>query len=183
MLGALIAGLAALGYENLIAPALGIETSKSASKAYRKAHDEWEADTEAASKQHPLAFHATAVAAMVAPPLGALTKAARMARDRRMFFTAYPELKDKVWVHHAIPRRVLTKYPGLFKEDEVHALENLRGVPNELNNKIHQKDITPRWSRFYNKNPQASRQDILDEVKRIDQEHGSRFLPSLGESK
>jgi len=53
------------------------------------------------------------------------------------FFTAYPELRGRVWVHHAIPQAVLKKYPGRFTEMETHALSNLRSIPKEINQTLH----------------------------------------------
>ena len=44
------------------------------------------------------------------------------------FFNAHPELKGKVVVHHAIEQQVLTKYPGVLTEAEIHSLENFRGA-------------------------------------------------------
>ncbi|MEZ4911808.1 MAG: hypothetical protein R2774_13220 [Saprospiraceae bacterium] len=32
-------------------------------------------------------------------------------------------------VHHNVEQTVLDKYPGLFTYDEIHSLENFRGIP------------------------------------------------------
>jgi len=42
------------------------------------------------------------------------------------FFNAFPKLKGKVVVHHAVEQQILKKYPGLFTKTEMHALDNLR---------------------------------------------------------
>lgn len=47
------------------------------------------------------------------------------------FFKANPELKGEVVVHHAVEQQVLKRYPGVVKNDEMHSLENLRGIPKE----------------------------------------------------
>lgn len=50
---------------------------------------------------------------------------------RETFFNANPSLKGKQMViHHAIEQQVLTKYPNVFRRDEINSLENLRGIPS-----------------------------------------------------
>lgn len=46
-----------------------------------------------------------------------------------LLFKAFPWLKGKVVVHHAIEQQVLKRYPGLFTKADIHALDNLRGIP------------------------------------------------------
>jgi hypothetical protein len=74
-------------------------------------------------------------------PLRTLTDAALRAHARRTFEAAYPHLKGKVHVHHAIPLKVLGEYLGRFTESEVNALKHLRGIPNAKNPKLHLRDI------------------------------------------
>ena len=97
----------------------------------------------------------------------------------KTFFDAHPHLKGKVVVHHAIEQQVLTRYPGRFTASEIHSLENLRGIPNKLNPDLHYSKIRKEWNRFYKKNPNATRQQILDEATRIDQLFGGKFTPSV----
>lgn len=47
------------------------------------------------------------------------------------FRKANPELKGEVVVHHAVEQQVLKRYPGVVKNEEMHSLENLRGIPKE----------------------------------------------------
>lgn len=56
VLGALIAGLGRLGYENLIAPALGIDSGSKGTEAYKTARNTSQAETTAAQEQHPGAY-------------------------------------------------------------------------------------------------------------------------------
>jgi len=72
---------------------------------------------------------------------------------RETFFRAFPQTRDKVWVHHAIERRVLKKYPGLFTEQEIHALENLRGISNDVNRQLHLRELRLVWNQFYREHP------------------------------
>ena len=113
-------------------------------------------------------------------PPGILGRAPR--KDyRKTFLERHPELKDQVTVHHAVPRAVLTKYPGLFQESEIHAYENLRGIPNEINREVHAKRITGEWGRFFKENPKATRSDILQKADDIDRRYGHQFKPPVSQ--
>jgi hypothetical protein len=97
---------------------------------------------------------------------------------RKTFFDKYPHLEGKVWVHHAVPQRILTRYPGRFTEAEIHALDNLRGIPVESNNTLHLSAIAKEWNNFYKNVPNASRQDIVNYAAYVDRKYGDQFLPA-----
>ncbi|WP_404333531.1 hypothetical protein AB2M62_10485 [Sphingomonas sp. MMS12-HWE2-04] len=65
---------------------------------------------------------------------------------RSTFFGAHPELKHKVVVHHAVEKQVLDRFPGVVTESEMHSLENLRGVPTDVNSKLHLSKIRTEWN-------------------------------------
>ena len=96
---------------------------------------------------------------------------------RKIFFKANPELKGKVVVHHAIEQQVFRRYPNLFKIEEIHSLENLRGIPKDLNPRLHLSTIRKEWNKFYKINPNPSKQTLIDEAKRIDELFGHLFIP------
>ncbi|MGW0470268.1 RHS repeat-associated core domain-containing protein [Streptomyces coeruleorubidus] len=99
---------------------------------------------------------------------------------KKTFFEAHPELKGKVVVHHAIEQQVLKRYPGLFSADELHSLENLRGIPKgDINSRVHLSQIRVEWNRFYEANPNPSRQEVLDHVTRVDDMLGNWFSPRI----
>ena len=88
-------------------------------------------------------------------------------------------------IHHAIPRAVFeSKYPTLITEEQLHSLENLRGIPYNATmpngSKLH-THITNLWNNFYNTHPQATTnlQNIIDFVKTIDDQFGNRFIPPI----
>ncbi len=95
------------------------------------------------------------------------------------FKSAFPELSSQIGeVHHAVPRWVLTRYPHLnITDNMMHSLENLRGIPN--NGTLDHPTITNYWEGFYNTNPQASMQEVLNFAKFIDDEFGKLFLPPV----
>ncbi|MFC9848367.1 DUF6531 domain-containing protein [Streptomyces sp. NPDC060223] len=99
---------------------------------------------------------------------------------KKTFFAAHPGLKGKVVVHHAIEQQVLNRYPGLFSADEMHSLENLRGIPKgDINSRVHLSQIRVEWNRFYDSNPNPTRQEVLDQVTRVDDMLGNWFSPRI----
>ncbi|MFJ8186185.1 RHS repeat-associated core domain-containing protein [Streptomyces sp. NPDC096105] len=99
---------------------------------------------------------------------------------KKTFFDAHPHLKGKVVVHHAIEQQVLKRYPGLFSADEMHSLENLRGIPKgDINSRIHLSQIRVEWNKFYDANPNPTRQQVLDQVTKVDDMLGNWFSPRI----
>ncbi|MEW2118483.1 RHS repeat-associated core domain-containing protein [Streptomyces sp. NPDC005474] len=97
---------------------------------------------------------------------------------KKTFFAANPELQGKVVVHHAIEQQTLKRYPGLFSADEMHSLENLRGIPKgDINSRVHLSQIRIEWNQFYNSHPNPTRQEVLDQVTRVDDMLGNWFNP------
>jgi hypothetical protein len=96
----------------------------------------------------------------------------------RLFFMAYPELRGQVWVHHAIEQQVLRRYPGTFTRQQIHSLENLRGIPKEINSRLHLSQIRREWNRFYKAHPTATAEEIRFQAARIDSLYGHEFMPA-----
>ena len=99
------------------------------------------------------------------------------------FFKAFPWLKGKVVVHHAVEQQVLKKWPGLFDKEFMHSLDNLRGIPNNLNNTLHLSSIRKEWNKFYKKFDDAglipTKQQVLDYANAVDKKYGKLFDPPL----
>ncbi len=96
------------------------------------------------------------------------------------FFEAFPTLRGRVaHVHHAVERQVLTRYPGVFTELELHSIQNLRGIA--MGDAVtHLSTIRRLWDEFYFAHPDsATRQQLLDWATHIDDTLGSRFLPPV----
>ncbi|NLW48259.1 MAG: RHS repeat-associated core domain-containing protein [Firmicutes bacterium] len=98
---------------------------------------------------------------------------------RETFFNKNPELRGEVKVHHSIEQQVLNRYPGLFTTDEIHACQNLRGIPNNSNSELHLSLIRKIWNRFYTNNPNATANDIRKMAKAIDDLFGHFFNPPI----
>ncbi|REC41605.1 DUF6443 domain-containing protein [Chryseobacterium pennipullorum] len=95
------------------------------------------------------------------------------------FFTANPELKGTVVVHHAVEQQALKRYPGLITESEMHSLENLRGIPKSINSDVHLSQIRKIWNKFYKENANPTKKQILDQATIIDQKFGRQFTPQV----
>jgi uncharacterized Zn-binding protein involved in type VI secretion len=96
---------------------------------------------------------------------------------KETFFEAHPDLRGKVVVHHAVEQQVKTRYPGVVRDDEMHSMENLRGIPKEANSDLHLSQIRREWNRFYRDNPSPTKQQLLDKASDIDRRYGSQFNP------
>ncbi|WP_218189744.1 MULTISPECIES: PAAR domain-containing protein, partial [unclassified Pseudomonas] len=98
---------------------------------------------------------------------------------RATFFSAYPEQRGKVVVHHAVEQQVQNRYPGLVRNDEIHSLENLRGIPKEHNSRLHLSGIRKEWNKFYREFPSPTKQQLLDKATEIDGMFGAEFKPPI----
>ncbi|MCL2089614.1 MAG: hypothetical protein FWH11_00050 [Micrococcales bacterium] len=95
---------------------------------------------------------------------------------------AHPEYSDRgVVVHHAVEQQVLKKYPGVVSESEIHSLDNLRGIPREVNREVHLQEVRRVWNSFYSRMEELGRaptqQELLDQASVIDNNLGHYFLP------
>ncbi len=86
-------------------------------------------------------------------------------------------------VHHAIEQQVLKKWPGLFDSKFIHSIDNLRGIPKSINNRIHLSKIRKDWNRFYDlyrkSGTTPTKKSIIDYAKHIDKKYGHLFDPPL----
>ena len=102
-----------------------------------------------------------------------------MASDYRAAYKAANPSVDvsEIVVHHSVPKAVLDKYPGLFTASELDQPWNLRGISKDTNSWLHLGAIAKAWWKFYSDNRSATRQDILDFAKEIDNQFGGNFIP------
>jgi hypothetical protein len=98
---------------------------------------------------------------------------------RATFFEANPELKGKVVVHHAVEQQVQKRYPGVVKNEELHSVENLRGIPKEKNSELHLSTIRKEWNKFYRENAFPTKEQLLEKASEIDNVIGSQFNPPI----
>ena len=98
---------------------------------------------------------------------------------KQTFFDANPSTEGKVVVHHAVEQQVLKRYPGVVNESEIHSLENLRGIPKEINSDIHLSKIRKEWNKFYRLNPSPTKEQLLEKATAIDNKFGKQFNPPV----
>ena len=121
----------------------------------------------------------TANAAPTVRPRASVGEAPR--KDyRKTFLEANPDINPKeVVVHHAIEQQVLRYYKGSVTESQMHSLENLRGIPQSLNNTLHLRDIRDAWDDFYLSHPTATLDELLDYATEHDDKFGHLFTPPI----
>ncbi|MED5526903.1 MAG: hypothetical protein VX447_19415 [Pseudomonadota bacterium] len=96
---------------------------------------------------------------------------------KKTFFDANPETEGNVVVHHAVEQQVQKRYPGIVSESEMHSLENLRGIPKDINSDVHLSKIRKEWNKFYRQNPSPTKEQLLDKATEIDNKYGAQFNP------
>lgn len=99
---------------------------------------------------------------------------------RTAFYKAHPYLKNTALeVHHALPQALLDKFPGMFKAKEIHSLKYLSGIPKNAthNGKDVHDLITARWNRFLIDNAKPTREQVLEQMRKLDEEYGRYFVP------
>ncbi|BCG79528.1 hypothetical protein [Mesorhizobium sp. 113-3-3] len=101
---------------------------------------------------------------------------------RKTFFDANPTLNSSDYVvHHSVEQGINNKYPGLFSDEELNSIENLRGIRKEFDIKLHQKVIKSEWNKFYRAHTVATRQQVLDYASHLDKKYGHLFDPPIGD--
>lgn len=101
---------------------------------------------------------------------------------RTAFYKAYPHLKNTgLEVHHALPQTLLDRHPGLFKAREIHSLKYLSGIPDAAkhNGKGVHDLITASWKRFLEDHSNPTRKQVLEHLRKLDEEYGRYFVPPL----
>ena len=108
-------------------------------------------------------------------------KALKKINYRDAFFKYNSKLKGKVVVHHSVEQQVLTKVEtrGLFTYEEINSIENLRGIPKDVNADLHLSKIRKEWNRFYKEVPNPTKTQILEKAKQIDSQYGHLFQPKV----
>lgn len=100
---------------------------------------------------------------------------------RKTFLDANPDIDpSKVVVHHAVEQQTLKLYPNEVSPEEIYSLENLRGVPTEVNSELHLRTIRNELDDFYLANPNATKADLLQKATEIDRKYGAQFTPPVG---
>jgi len=82
--------------------------------------------------------------------------------------------RDLISVRHTRGRK------SPWRLEEMHSLENLRGIPIDNNNELHLSQIRKEWNQFYNDHETVTRDQVLQKASEIDRKYGLQFLPPVG---
>jgi len=103
--------------------------------------------------------------------------------DQMFPSTVNPDGTSKLVRHHAVEQQVLTKYPGVVSDVEMQSINNLRGIPKDINSEVHLSAIRKEWNDFYKTFDQSgtvpTKQQLLDKATEIDNKFGNLFDPPL----
>jgi hypothetical protein len=90
---------------------------------------------------------------------------------------------SKLVRHHAVEQQVIIKYPGIISDVEMQSINNLRGIPKDINSEVHLSAIRKEWNDFYKYFDQTgtapTKQQLLDKATEIDNKFGYLFNPPL----
>lgn len=103
---------------------------------------------------------------------------------RNNFFDENPDADPTDVVHHAVEQVTVSRYPGLgITPAQMHSPENLRGIPQGLNNDVHLSGIRKMWNQFYNHHrrlgTEPTEAQLLDYATLIDDAFGDLFDPPV----
>jgi hypothetical protein len=72
-----------------------------------------------------------------------------------------------LWSFHAIPVDVLTRYPGVLKEEEIHSGDNLRRLDiSKADAQI--RTLRAEWANFFRDHPKVTAQQIYAQQEKLD---------------
>lgn len=61
----------------------------------------------------------------------------------------------------------------------MHSLDNLRGIPKEINSDLHLSKIRKEWNKFYKEFPNPTKEQLLQKRLGIDKKYGHLFKPPI----
>ena len=103
------------------------------------------------------------------------------ARKKQVWGKVVLERVVHLLVNHGVEQQVLTKpqTKGLFSYEEMHSLDNLRGIPKEINSDLHLSKIRKEWNKFYKEFPNPTKEQLLQKRLDIDKKYGHLFKPPI----
>ncbi|MBZ9979179.1 hypothetical protein [Mesorhizobium sp. BR-1-1-10] len=101
---------------------------------------------------------------------------------RAIFFRRNPNLNPNDYVvHHGGEQQIIDRYPGLFAEEELNSIENLRGIHKKIDVNLHKKVIRAEWNDFLRSHPRTTRREFFEKITEVDKKYGHLFDPPIGE--
>lgn len=99
---------------------------------------------------------------------------------RKGYAQANPEVNmDDLVIHHPAEQQLLDRL-SFLSERKINSVENLRGIPKDLNDILHLSIIRSENDEFYARYPNPTEQQILDHSTMMDKKYGHHFVPPVG---
>ncbi len=67
----------------------------------------------------------------------------------------------------------------MIAEQQIHRLENLRGIPKDINADVHLSKIRKIWNQFYKTHPTPTIEELKQQAAEIDKQFGHLFNPPV----
>ncbi|MER9545556.1 hypothetical protein NKI72_26480 [Mesorhizobium sp. M0437] len=87
---------------------------------------------------------------------------------------------EDVVIHHLAEQQLLKRLLNFLSKKKINSIENLRGIPKDLNDILHLVIIRGENDKFYEKYPYPTEQQILDHSTMMDKKYGHHFVPPVG---
>jgi hypothetical protein len=100
---------------------------------------------------------------------------------RRAYAEANPDvnIKDLI-IHHSAEQQLLKRLLGFLSRQKINSVENLRGIPKDIDKILHLMIIRSENDKFYDMYPRPTEQQILDHSTMMDKKYGHHFVPPVG---
>jgi hypothetical protein len=86
----------------------------------------------------------------------------------------------KLVIHHPAEQQLLKRILEFLSEKKINSVENLRGIPKDLNDILHLVIIRSENDAFYARYPNPTEQQILNHSTMMDKKYGHHFVPPVG---
>ncbi|MFB9981255.1 hypothetical protein ACFSQQ_19430 [Mesorhizobium kowhaii] len=112
---------------------------------------------------------------------GAIFGEATTNNYRKGYAEANPgvNIEDLV-IHHPAEQKLLKRFLNFLSKKKINSVENLRGIPKDLNEILHLVIIRSENDKFYEKYPNPTERQILDHSTMMDKKYGHHFVPPVG---
>ncbi|TPL05313.1 hypothetical protein FJ938_15255 [Mesorhizobium sp. B2-4-14] len=103
---------------------------------------------------------------------------------RKAYAQANPDVDiGELVIHHPAEQQLLKRALNFLSKKKINSVENLRGIPEYLNDILHLIVIRSENDEFHAKYPYPTEQQILDHSTMMDKKYGHNFVPPVGKEK
>ncbi|MDX8468921.1 hypothetical protein RFM26_24740 [Mesorhizobium sp. VK23B] len=103
---------------------------------------------------------------------------------RKGYAQANPDVNiDDLVIHHQAEQQLLKRILDFLSEKRINSVENLRGIPKDLNEILHLIILRRENDEFHARYPHPTEQQILDHSTMMDKKYGHHFIPPVGKNR